>query len=118
MITFKQQISVPEELVEAMAIEFGYKPLLTRQIEQIDYAEIDGEQIEQSRYFVTEEYENPQTSAEFIDNVAKQHTINLFKPFGNKLVEQAVAEAKEQAEAQIVEPIVNALSTEIIYQEE
>lgn len=113
MITFKQQITVSEELVNALAIDLGYKPMLTRQIQTEEF--IDPAP--------TEEYPNPQSAEEFIDNLSKQHTINFFKPFGDKLVAQEIAklgfaeqeaQARTQLEAQIITPVVESLTTEVV----
>jgi hypothetical protein len=116
MITFKQQITVPEELVQGLAIELGWTPTLTRQVEVID----DDTTTPPTTHFETEEYENPQSAEDFVDEKAKEHTTQFFLPFGEKLVAQAIAEAeaqveqaKEQAREQIIKPILEALTTTI-----
>jgi hypothetical protein len=110
MITFKQQITVPNELVLGLALELGWK-------ESFTYTNNEGVE-------VTEQ--NPQTAEQFVDERSKQHTMNFFIPFGIKLVEQEIKklgfdEQKEQARAQImqqiIKPVTDALTTEVLKEE-
>jgi hypothetical protein len=120
MITFKQQITVPKELVQGLALDLGWTPKLTRQVEIVD----DDTTEPITVHSEDEEYPNPVSAEEYIDQKAKEHTQNFFLPFGEKLVEQAVASAqaqvehaKEMAQEQIIEPILQALTTEIVTSE-
>lgn len=88
MITFKQQITVPEELVQGIAVELGWEEEL----------EITPEQ--------------------FVDLKAKEHTARFFLPFGQKLVEQQLATAKAQLEQAIIVPVKEALITEVVHSED
>lgn len=119
MITFKQQITVPEELVEGLAVFLGYKPTLTRINEIVDDDTTDPVTVHHEE----EEYPNPETAIEYIDKLAKENTAKFFKPFGEKLVQDeltklGIDEQKKQAEAQleqaIVMPVMDALITEIV----
>lgn len=117
MITFKQQITVSEELAHGLALDLKYQPTLTRQIEIVD----DAEATPPLTHFEIEEYENPESAVQYVERLAKEHTAKFFLPFGEKLVAQAIADAqaqveqaREQAKAQIIDPIVDALVTEVI----
>jgi len=118
MKTFKQQITVSDELVQGLAQELGYQSILTRQIE----VEVENEW-GITKSLQTEEYQNPESPEDFVSRLAKEHTQKFFLPFGEKLVAQAIADAqaqvevaRQQAREQIINPIVNALSTEVITQ--
>lgn len=97
MITFKQQITVEQDLVDGLAQSLGYGPtIIVRQ---------GGDLLTQT---------NPETTIEFIDRLAKKHTENFFLPFGKKLVEQQLAVPKAQLEQLIINPVMNALVTEVV----
>jgi hypothetical protein len=109
MITFKQEITVPEELVIGLAIDLGWKDV------------IETSEVGENGLAITKYIENSETAVQFIDRLSKQHTINFFKPFGDKLVaqelkktgvEEQVQQTKEALEAQIIKPIVEGLVTE------
>lgn len=87
MITFKQQITVPEELVQGLAIDLGW-----------------GEDL-------------GITAEQFVDQRAKAHTANFFLPFGRSLVEQQLADARTQLEQAIITPVQDALITEVVIEE-
>ncbi len=116
MITFKQQITVPEELVGGLAEFLGYEQILKTEF-PLDEPTKDGD------YFEIREEKNPESAEEYVDRKAKEHTQGFFKPFGDKLVELELAklgideqkqEAKEQIEKRIIDPVINNLFTEII----
>lgn len=44
---------------------------------------------------------------------AQEHMKDLFMPLGRELVEQQLAEARILVEAQIITPVVDALTTEV-----
>jgi hypothetical protein len=105
MTTFKQQLTVSEELVHAMALDLGYKS-------EYEWEENGEKKVAQ----------NPQTPEQFIDELAKQNTINFFVPFGLKLVEsefkklgfeEQERQIREQLKAQIMQPVIDTLVTEI-----
>ena len=119
MITFKQQITVSEELVTGLALFLGYQPTLTREITVVDDDTTDPV----TTHIETEEYPNPETAEQFVDIKAKEHTSNFFKPFGEKLVQDELVklgldEQKKQAQTQleeaIIAPVVTGLTSEVI----
>lgn len=115
MITFKQQITVTEELVTGLSIFLGYKPTLTKENEVVDDDSTDPV----TTHIETEEYPNPETAEEYVDKLAKAHTANFFKPFGDKLVQDelvklGINEQKAQIENAIIKPVEEALVTQII----
>lgn len=119
MITFKQEITVSEELVKGLAKELGWQETLTRQIEVVDDDTTDPV----TTHFETEEYDNPETFIQFIDKRAKEHTSNFFKPYGEKIVKEElektgvlnqVETTKAQIEESVLKPVLESLTSEVI----
>lgn len=111
MITFKQQITVQEELVEGLATFLGYQSTIIKEFEKEDGSKD------------IENVFNPETPIEFIDRLAKEHTASFFKPFGEKLVQDELIktgideqkkQVQEQIEAQIVTPIIEGLISDVV----
>jgi hypothetical protein len=82
MITFKQQITVQEELVTEFAQYLGWQ-------------------------------EGNISAEEYINQKSKQHMADFFLPFGYKLVNESLQQAREQLQSQIIQPVVDALATEV-----
>lgn len=115
MITFKQTITVSDELVQGLAVFLGYQPTLTRDLPLDPEREVRTE-------IQTEEYPNPETAEEYVDRLAKDHTANFFKAFGDKLVQDeltklGIDEQKEQSKKQledaVIKPVTEVLITEV-----
>lgn len=97
MKTFKQEITVSDELVQMFAIFLGYQPKIT------EYPELT-------------EIDNPESAEEYVDKMAKTHTQAFLKPFANFLVGEEIAklnieQAKKQIEDAIVTPVMESLTT-------
>jgi hypothetical protein len=112
MITFKQELTVSEELVQGLAYELGWTDSI--QVQEV------GTPFETSQ-------ENPESYTEFVQRKAREHMIEFFLPFGEKLVtqeiinqgiEEQMKQAKAQIEAQIVAPIIEGLITEVVVDKE
>lgn len=88
MITFKQQITVSEELVQGMAHNLGWHSEL-----------------------------HTETPEEYVAKKAKEYMTGFFIPFGEQLVAQQLSETKEQLEQAIIEPVKNALISEVVISE-
>jgi len=84
MKTFKQQITVSDELVVGFALYLGW-------VEEMEI-----------------------TPEEFVNQKSKEYMQNFFLGFGRKLVEDQLAEAKNQLEQTIIKPVQDALTTEVV----
>lgn len=122
MITFKQQITVPEELVTELAVFLGYEPTLIKQITVVDDDTTDPV----TTHFEEEKYPNPESAEQYVDRFAKEHTANFFKPFGDKLVQDELVklgldkqkkQAQTEIELQLIAPVMKGLTTEVIKSE-
>lgn len=119
MVTFTQTFTFPESSVKGFAEYLGWQEKLSRQITVVD-EETDGVLI--ASHFETEEYDNPQTFAEFVDERAKAHSLSFTKSWAETLKQQEidmqVNELRDSIEptlqAQIVQPVEDALTSEII----
>lgn len=97
MITFKQQLTVPEELVQGLALQLGYQTELP----------------EEGGVLVP----NPQSAEDFIQERAREHMENFFLPYGQILIEEQLKSARQQLAQQIIGPIREAFVTEVIHEE-
>lgn len=114
-ITFTQTFTFPEQSVKGFAIYLGWQEKLTQKVEtwtdELWWP-----------IFTTEEYDNPQTFAEFVDEKAKAHSLSFTKSWAEMLkqqeIDRQVNELKETIEPglhdQIVQPVEDALMSEII----
>lgn len=117
-ITFKQQFTFNEEAVMGFAIHLGWQDKVTRQIEVVD----DATTTPVTTHFATEEYNNPQTFTEYVEEKAREHTLLFTKSWGERIKKQylnaQVDEFRSTIEpslnAQILKPIEDALISEII----
>ena len=113
-ITFTHTFTFPKDKVKNFAIFLGWQEKLTRQIEVLDDNNV-------VINFEDEEYDNPETFSEYVDKLAKEHTLTFTKQWANKLKEDyinaQVAELKAQiepvADEEIVKPVENALTTTV-----
>lgn len=118
MITFKQQFTFQAEAVKAFAIYLGWKEKLTRRIEVVD----DDTTVPVTTHFEAEEYDNPQTFAEFVDEKAREHSLLFTRQYAEHLkteiLQAQINTLKEESEstlyAEIVAPVEQALISEII----
>lgn len=116
-ITFTHKFTFPEDKVKNFAIFLGWQEKLTRQIEVVD----DDTTTPPTVHMEDEEYDNPETFSEYVDKLAKEHTLIFIKQWADKLkqdyVETQVAELKAQiepvADDEIVKPVENALITSV-----
>lgn len=117
-ITFKQQFTFNESAVKGFAIHLGWKEKLTRQVEVVDDETTDPV----TKHFESEEYDNPQTFVEFVEEKAKDHTLSFTKSWAQKLkqdylnaqVEEFKAGVEPTLDEQIIKPVEDALTSEII----
>jgi len=117
MITFKQQFTFNENAVKGFATFLGWQEKLTRQIIVQDD--------EVTTHFEDEEYDNPESFTEYVERKAVEHSLEFTKSWANKLkqdeIERQVSELKESIEmplhTAIVQPVEDALISEIIYEE-
>jgi hypothetical protein len=120
MITFKQQFTFDEDSVKGFAKHLGWQEKLTRQIEVVDDETVDPV----TTHFETEEYDNPETFIDFVDKKAREHTLRFTKQWAENLVyieienqKQSVENTiKTQLENDIIKPVEDALSSEVITQ--
>ena len=119
MITFKQEITVSEELVKGLAKELGWQEKLTRQNTVVD----DDTTYPVTTHFEDEEYDNPETFIQFVDRKGKEHSVNFFKPYGEKIVREELAKTgvleqveatKAQLEEAVLKPVLESLTSEVI----
>jgi hypothetical protein len=117
-ITFKQQFTFEKNAVKGFALHLGWQEKLTRQIEVVD----DDTTTPPTIHLENEEYDNPQTFSEFVDEKAREHTLLFTKSWAQTLkdsyLSQQVNEFKATIEpslnAQIIQPVEDALVSEII----
>jgi len=118
MVTFTQTFTLPESSVKGFAEYIGWQEKLTRQKIVVD----DDTTTPETTHFEIEEYDNPQTFAEFVDEKAKAHSLSFTKSWAETLkqqeIDRQVQELKDTIEptlqAQIVQPVEDALTSEII----
>lgn len=117
-ITFKQQFTFNENSVKGFAIHLGWSEKLTRQIEVVDDETTDPV----TKHFENEEYDNPQTFVEFVEEKAREHTLSFTKSWAQKLkqdylsvqVEEFKATIEPSLDEQIIKPVEDALTSETI----
>ena len=80
-ITFKQEFTYPEELVKGFATFLGWQEKLTRQIEVTD----DDTTTPITTHIENEEYDNPQSFVDFVDEKAREHTLLFTKSWAESL---------------------------------
>lgn len=115
-ITFKQQFTFNEESVKGFAIHLGWQETLTRQTEVM---------IDDVPTLQNEDYPNPQTFAEYVDEKAREHTLKFTKSWAEQLknsyLNAQVQEFKTTVEPslndQIIKPVEDALISEILISE-
>lgn len=118
MITFKQQFTFNEDAVKGFATHLGWQEKLTRQITVID----DNTTIPVTTHNEAEEYDNPQTFTEYVDMKAREHTLLFTKSWAQKLktdtlnaqVDEFKANIEPTLYTQIIQPVEDALTSEIV----
>lgn len=116
-ITFSQHFTFPEESVKGFAIYLGWKEKLTRQIEIID----DETTTPATGHFENEEYDNPQSFTEFVEEKAREHTLLFTKSWAEKLKQEYLNTQVDNFKGtieptlyeQIIKPVEDALVSEI-----
>ena len=101
-ITFKQQFTFNEEAVKGFATFLGWQEKLTKQIEIID----DETTTPVTSHFENEEYDNPQTFIQFVEEKAREHTLLFTKSWAEKLKQDYLNAQVNEFKAQ-VEPTLN-----------
>jgi hypothetical protein len=129
-LTFKQELTVTEELAKGFAIYLGWKEKLTRQITVVDDDTTDPV----TTHFADEEYDNPETFIQFVDRKGKENTLNFYKPYSDLVVAQELEKtgipqqiqhveqeaqtvlenAKTEIENAVVKPIMDSLTSEVV----
>lgn len=117
-ITFKQQFTFNEEAVMGFALYLGWQEKLTRVIEVVD----DETTTPVTTHFANEEYNNPQTFTEYVDEKAREHTLKFTKSWGETMKENMIhaqtmqfrASLEPSLDEQILKPIEDALISEIV----
>lgn len=117
-IIFKQQFTYPEELVKGFAIFLGWKEKLTKQVEIVD----DNTTTPITVHFKEEEYNNPQTFLQYVDEKAREHTLLFTKSWAENLKQEQLesevslfkATLEPSLNAQIIKPVEDALISEIV----
>lgn len=116
-ITFKQEFTFNKDAVKGFALHLGWKEKLTRQIRVVDDDTTDPV----ITHFEDEEYDNPQTFVQFIEEKAREHTLSFTKSWAQKLkqdylnaqVEEFKAGLEPTLDEQIIKPVEDALTSEI-----
>jgi len=114
-ITFKQQFTFEEEAVRGFAIHLGWKETLTRGVDIVN------EDLIMTRFEI-EEYPNPQSFTDYVDEKAREHTLLFTKSWAEELknnylnaqVEALKTTVEPTLYTQIVKPVENALTSEIV----
>ena len=116
-ITFKQEFTFNEDAVKGFALHLGWKEKLTRQIRVVDDDTTDLV----TTHFEYEEYDNPQTFVQFIEEKAREHTLLFTKSWAQKIkqdylnvqVDEFKATIEPSLDEQIIKPVDDALTSEI-----
>lgn len=123
MITFKQEFTFPDEAIQGFALFLGWQEKLTRQVEIVDQEET--ELLGRLTHSENEEYDNPETSTEFVSRRAVEHSSVFTKSWAERLKQDAINSQIEALRAtiepmlytQIVRPVEDALTSEIVHPE-
>lgn len=112
-VTFKQQFTFPTESVKNFAIFLGWEEKLKRSVPKLD------EEGKDMGDFIIEEYDNPETFVEFVEQRAKEHTLQFTKRWAEKLKSDIIAQQVAQKieptlNEQIVKPVEDALISEVV----
>jgi len=121
MITFKQEFTFPEEAIQGFALFLGWQEKLTRQVEIVDQEETETQG--RLTHFDNEEYDNPESFTELVARRAVEHSSTFTKSWAEKLKQDAINSQLEELRAtieptlyaQIVQPVEEALTSEILH---